>query len=52
MQALRVDAVADAFSHVPLDGEAGLGKLLTGDVHRVDRNDLIHIAVHEQDGRR
>ena len=30
-QALRVDAVADALRHVPLDGEAGLGKLLAGD---------------------
>ena len=28
------------------------GKLLAGDIHGVDRNDLIHIAVHEQDGRR
>ena len=52
MQALRVDAVADAFATCHSTGRPACGKLLAGDVHGVDRNDLVHVAMHEQNGRR
>ena len=46
-----VDAVAYTLRDVPLDQEPCLGELLAGDHHGVDRNGLIHVAMHEKDRR-
>ena len=48
-QALAVDAVTDSLRHVPLDWKAGMGKLLAGEKQGVDGNDLVHVAMNEQD---
>ena len=50
-QSLAVDAVTDALRDVPLHRDASLGQLLAGDEHGVDRNEIVHIAMHQQDRR-
>ena len=50
-QTFGVDAVANTLRHVPFDGEAHLGELLAGNEHGIDRDDLVHVAMHEQDRR-
>ena len=43
-----VDAVADAEGNVPLAGQVGLGERAGGIEQRVERDDIVGIAVHEQ----
>src|SRR5512143_935382 len=49
-QAFAVAAVADAFGDVPLDREPRFGKLLARHEHGIDGDDLIHVAMNEQNG--
>ena len=52
MKAFGVDAVADALRHVPFHGEPRLRQLLAGDEHGVERDELVAVAVHQQNCRR
>jgi len=52
LQPLWMNAVANALRQVPLHGKAGLRKLLAGDEHGIDGNDLVHVAMHKKDSRR
>ena len=36
---------------MPLDGKTGRGKLLARDQHGIDRDDLIHVAMDQEDRR-
>jgi hypothetical protein len=48
-QALTLDAMADALGYVPFDGKAQLGELLAGNEHGINWDDLVHVAMHQQD---
>ena len=51
-QAAFVDAMADAEGNVPLAGQVRLGERVRGLEERVERDNVVRIAMHEQDRRR
>ena len=48
---LGVDAVTHAGPHVPFDQQVALCQLLAGDVQRRDRDQVVGLAVDQQDRR-
>ena len=49
LQPGRVNAVAETLSYMPFHRKPGLRELLAGKQHGVNRDDLVHVAMHEQD---